>query len=1585
MPVKKDAFRRAAVVALSAVTMLAGITCTDQSTGPQRFAAVVGFAPSFRSEVVEIVGVLARLSVTLDNVHVVLEHSDGTPAADTVVTLTSDSAVIDINVNLTGGSEVLDAAIDIRSGTTVMFSGTQKVTAIAGALPPDKPVDIPMDFSGPGATAVTLTVTPIDQIVRTTDSLTFVGTAKNAANGDIPNPIIEWTVKDAAIGSVTAVGKFKPAGPNVRGFTYVIGKIPGGPADSAKVFVTPVPTSLTTPTLPQTGAAGAAVAQPIVAVVKAADNLPVAGVTVNFAATLGGGSVLPASAVTDAAGTASTVLTLGATAGANEVMISSTGLTSVTATATGIAGAPAKVLFVTKPPASVGAGIVITPAVTARIADANGNTLTSSSASVLIGSTAGTTLGGTTTVSAVNGVATFSDLVFGGATGNYKFTVSSPDVAADSTPVALVAGAAKTLVPLTTVTFSDTIDATLPAFNTPSVVIKDISDNPVAGVAVTFRKGGGAGASMNGLPDSVITINTGADGIASLGTRKVQTGSGFDTVMVTAGTLTDTIRFIATVHNGLPHHLAFIAQPGNAVPNGDITTLLALQDRLNNAVVDGPGSSTTAVTIALKPSTGDPTATLSPGTLSALTTNSVNGIVTFKVRLDKVAVGYQLVATATGLTSATSSGFSVALAGAPGSIHAVSGLIAIDTIDASLTGAGLPTLIVLSTDSQPMAGVQVKWRRIGSSGGLINGVADSLTTISFQDGSAALTSRRLGTVVGFDSVFATADGLNDTLTFVAVVLNGKPTEMVFLSQPPTSSANVAFGAAVVLQDRLHNPAITISGTTPTVAIAIKAATGAVGAILSDGGLPLVANAAAGAAAFLAKIDLVGTGYVLTATSNIGLPTIESDAFNITAPVPATIQMVSGEGQGVRKGLAVPDSLVVIVKDALGNPISGYGLGRAINGGGSASGSLTTDAAGRVAQRWNAGSSGVQELELTASGGSPSALFHAFLAETLVVVTQPSSTIQLGVAFGTQPKVQVQDFQHNQAKVSGISIGAFAVLHSGGDCISSPTLNGTLNLTTDSNGEVQYTDLSLLGTTDICSYKLRFDDNSESLQSTFAQPQIIGAGAANHLVFSIQPPNATVSSPFSATVQAKTLGGFVDNSFTGNITIALGESPGTGTLSGTLVVAAVNGTAVFNDLSIDQIGAGYTLEAIASGLTGDESNAFAVVPAVNYSSIALPGYASGSHTCAISTTNSIYCWGFNSSGQIGLTPPIGGDCVYDGNDYCPKPIGVEGLPGTLTSLTAGAGFTCGLNATGTAYCWGGNSYISASYEPNAVGGAVQFSKISAGENFMCGIESASGTASCWGYNGYGNLGNNDGTHTTQTSPSGVYGGSVFVDISAGPANTCGVANSGIAYCWGDNSQRQLGNSVNSNPNSDIPVQVTGAMTWSKVATGNLHVCAIDNSGVAYCWGSNQYGQTGDNLSGFQRTTPSLVDGSHTFIAISSGYDFSCAIDNNNDGYCWGRGAEGQLGNGGTGSQSAPALVTGGYKWSSIKTGYGYACGVATNGKVYCWGQNSESQLGVGVTVSGLSQTNVPMQISAPGVYDPCSQGCARPPRPEDRNR
>src|SRR5436190_1325122 len=115
------------------------------------------------------------------------------------------------------------------------------------------------------------------------------------------------------------------------------------------------------------------------------------------------------------------------------------------------------------------------------------------------------------------------------------------------------------------------------------------------------------------------------------------------------------------------------------------------------------------------------------------------------------------------------------------------------------------------------------------------------------------------------------------------------------------------------------------------------------------------------------------------------------------------------------------------------------------------------------------------------------------------------------------------------------------------------------------------------------------------------------------------------------------------------------------------------------------------------------------------------------------------------------------------------------------------------------------------------------------------------------------------------------------VSSGQANTCGIQSSGIAFCWGDNNSatRQLGSSSFTNAYSNIPVQVTGAMLWSKIATGQTHSCGIDTLGLTYCWGSNQFGESGDNLPGFlPRITPSLVDGSHTFVSISSAEYFTC---------------------------------------------------------------------------------------------------------------
>jgi hypothetical protein len=100
----------------------------------------------------------------------------------------------------------------------------------------------------------------------------------------------------------------------------------------------------------------------------------------------------------------------------------------------------------------------------------------------------------------------------------------------------------------------------------------------------------------------------------------------------------------------------------------------------------------------------------------------------------------------------------------------------------------------------------------------------------------------------------------------------------------------------------------------------------------------------------------------------------------------------------------------------------------------------------------------------------------------------------------------------------------------------------------------------------------------------------------HLAFAVQPSTTPPLLPITPAVQVTALDalGNVVPTFTGSVTIAIGKNGGMlfpGTLSGTRTVAAVNGVATFSDLSIDQLGNGYTLTVTASGVTSTESAPF----------------------------------------------------------------------------------------------------------------------------------------------------------------------------------------------------------------------------------------------------------------------------------------------------------------------------------------------------------------------------------------------------------
>jgi len=231
-------------------------------------------------------------------------------------------------------------------------------------------------------------------------------------------------------------------------------------------------------------------------------------------------------------------------------------------------------------------------------------------------------------------------------------------------------------------------------------------------------------------------------------------------------------------------------------------------------------------------------------------------------------------------------------------------------------------------------------------------------------------------------------------------------------------------------------------------------------------------------------------------------------------------------------------------------------------------------------------------------------------------------------------------------------------------------------------------------------------------------------------------------------------------------------------------------------------------------------------------------------------------------------------------------------------------------------------------------------VAAGERFSCGLNEF-GQAFCWGLNDVGQLGN--GSMTNSAVPVAVSGDHRFVQISAEGGIACAVSADADAYCWGRNTNGQLGDGTQTS--SAVPVQVSGNITFAQVSTGNGYACGLSTSGTAHCWGQRLLGRLGDGSSVGVSTTPVAVAGNHLFKSISVGLFSACAVDINDDGWCWGQNSLLGLGTTTVGTFSdVPVMVQGGHKWSDLQMGVG-ACGISV-GVTYCWGINRFGERGNG---------------------------------------
>src|SRR5947208_3142801 len=320
-------------------------------------------------------------------------------------------------------------------------------------------------------------------------------------------------------------------------------------------------------------------------------------------------------------------------------------------------------------------------------------------------------------------------------------------------------------------------------------------------------------------------------------------------------------------------------------------------------------------------------------------------------------------------------------------------------------------------------------------------------------------------------------------------------------------------------------------------------------------------------------------------------------------------------------------------------------------------------------------------------------------------------------------------------------------------------------------------------------------------------------APTKLVFTVQPTNATAGVAIASAVQVaiQDASGNTVTSATAAGAVRPGTNPGGGTLLGTKTVNAGAGVASFGDLVIERAASGYTLVASSGALTGATSVPFAIAPGAKttLAVVVQPSAAAGAQpiTPAVQVAvqdafgNTVTAATDAVTIALGANPGAG---TLSGTLSVPATQGIATF-NTLRIDRPGSGYTLAASAGGLS---------GATSAPFAV--TLTFTAVSPGLNHTCGV-TATGAAYCWGYNDlYGALG--DGTTTTRLSPVLVAGGVSFAGVSAGSAYTCGVTAAGATYCWGSNLTGTLGDGSTTTRLSPVPV--AGGVSFAAVSSGDI---------------------------------------------------------------------------------------------------------------------------------------------------------------------
>lgn len=278
------------------------------------------------------------------------------------------------------------------------------------------------------------------------------------------------------------------------------------------------------------------------------------------------------------------------------------------------------------------------------------------------------------------------------------------------------------------------------------------------------------------------------------------------------------------------------------------------------------------------------------------------------------------------------------------------------------------------------------------------------------------------------------------------------------------------------------------------------------------------------------------------------------------------------------------------------------------------------------------------------------------------------------------------------------------------------------------------------------------------------------------------------------------------------------------------------------------------------------------------------------------------------------------------------------------VAAGGEHTCGIRGKGTLWCWGRNNYGQIGIgttgadglPPTQVGARSDWVDVTGGGASTCAIR-ADRALYCWGLNHRGQVG--DQTRTVRAVPTRVPGPRTWRSVSMGFFHTCAVRTDDSLWCWGDNSAGQLGRGTTKQSLQRRKV----AGRWSTVSAGGWTTCATKVNGSLWCWGRNLFGQLGIG-SYADRSRPTRVGTATSWRQVEVSWTHACARTTGGTVRCWGRNTQGQLGTGGTAGSTTPRLVVGSHRATSIGVAEGTSCLVDAGGALWCWGDNRYGQTG-----------------------------------------